>query len=186
MKRIAVLALLLCTQAAAAAQVLDVQVDRDGDRYHIDLKAHLDVPAARAYSVFSDYRNLPAINPAVRSATVLGADDDGVTRLATEVHLCVAFFCHDLKQVQDMRRIHDGDATGLSAQVLPQLSDLRYGRAEWRMRPCDGGTCLHFSAELEPGFWVPPLLGPWLIERKLRAQAITTSEGIERLAAQAP
>lgn len=186
MKHVLALTLLLCAQATAAAEVQQVSVSRDGARYHVDMQARLDVPAARAYAVFSDYRNLPLINPAVRSAKVLGTEPDGATRLATEVHLCVAFFCRELKQVQDMRAIQEGDSLGLSADVLPQLSDLRYGHAEWRMRSCDSGTCLHFSAEMEPDFWVPPLIGPWLIERKLRAQAITTSAGIERLATAAP
>jgi hypothetical protein len=180
-----VLALLLM-QAATAAEVQEVTVSRDGPRYHVDMRARLAVPAARAYAVFSDYRRLPLINPAVRSATVLGSEPDGDTRLATELHLCVAFFCRELKQVQDMRRFREGDALGLSADVLPQDSDLKFGHARWLMRPCGNGTCLDFSAELEPDFWVPPLIGPWLIEHKLRAQAITTSAGIERLAAQAP
>ena len=35
---------------------------------------------------------------------------------------------------------------------------------------------------MEPDFWVPPLIGPWVIKRTMREQAITTSEGIERLA----
>ena len=186
MKCITAIALLLCMHAAAAAEVQSVAVSREGDRYHVDLRARLDAPTEQAYAVFSDYRNLPAINPAVRSATVLGVNADGTTRLATEVHLCAAFFCRELKQVQDMHRIHEGDALGLNADVLPQLSDLRYGHAEWRMRPCAGGTCLHFSADLEPAFWVPPLIGPWLIQRKLGTQAITTSEGIERLALHHP
>ena len=31
---------------------------------------------------------------------------------------------------------------------------------------------------------VPPLVGPWLIKRTMHREAIVTSEGIERLAAQ--
>ena len=70
-------------------------------------------------------------------------------------------------------------------RVLPQMSDLRYGLARWRMSACADDrrrTCLEFKAELEPDFWVPPLIGPWLIQRKLHQEAIVTAEGIEKLA----
>ena len=40
-----------------------------------------------------------------------------------------------------------------------------------------------FRAEIEPAFWVPPVIGPYLIARELRAQARTTAEAIERLGA---
>ena len=39
-----------------------------------------------------------------------------------------------------------------------------------------------FDAEIEPAFWVPPLIGPYLIARELRRQAQVTAESIERLA----
>jgi hypothetical protein len=169
-----------------AAEVQQVTVTHTGPRYRIVMQTTLAALPERAQQVFSDYRKLPLINPAVISAQVLGENADGSQRLATELHMCFAFFCRDLKQVQDIHATRDGDSRGLSATVLPALSDLRYGQADWTLRPCGAGTCLGFTAELEPDFWVPPLIGPWLMERKLREEALTTSQGIERLAQATP
>jgi len=82
-----------------------------------------------------------------------------------------------------MRYAPRPDGGDLHAEVLPAQSDFSYGRADWQFRPAGTSTHLRFSAELEPAFWVPPLLGPWLVERSLREEAERTSAGIERLAA---
>lgn len=176
---------------AHAVQIDDLQVAQNGSRYRLHMLVRLDADPARAYAVFADHRNLPRINPAVRSAQVLPVpaplQDGSDERLRTELRVCVSWFCRTLVQVQDMRHEPAADGGTLGARVLPELSDLRYGRAHWRIWNCapQAPACLSFEAELDPRFWIPPVIGPWLMERKLRAEAIQTSQGIERLAREA-
>jgi hypothetical protein len=168
--------------AATAAQVQQVDVQRDGDRYRVEMDVLLNADAHRAYEVFSDSSQLPRINPAIQVAQPLiepGAD----RRLYTEVHLCIAVFCRTLHQVQDMGGGAQADGWLLTADVLPERSDLRYGHAEWHFAGAGTQTDLHLRLEVEPTFWVPPLFGPWLVGRMLREQAEITSAGIEKLAA---
>lgn len=168
---------------ARAVQVDSLEVTQNGARYRVTMKVKLDVPADRAYAVFTDYENLPRINPAVKQITLLPeSTSPDTSRLYTQMRLCFSFFCKTLEQVQDMRRIEQPPGGRLSASVLPERSDLRYGQADWSVRDCAPQACLDFSAELEPKFWIPPLIGPWVMERKLRQEAVQTSEGIERLA----
>ncbi|MEA2079826.1 MAG: hypothetical protein U9P00_08215, partial [Pseudomonadota bacterium] len=47
------------------------------------------------------------------------------------------------------------------------------------------GTRILMRSELAPDFWIPPLLGPWLIKRELRAEALQTMHNLERVAAEA-
>jgi hypothetical protein len=54
--------------------------------------------------------------------------------------------------------------------------------AQWEFRAVDQRTQLDFNAELEPAFWIPPFVGPWLVENSLREEAQRTSSGIEQLA----
>lgn len=138
----------------------------------------------RSFMVFSTYRNLPLINDAVERIELRDGATPPAQRLYTRVRVCVWLFCTHLDQVQDIRRVDRDQALGLHADVLPGSSNLRYGIADWRMQDCDGQTCLEFAAELEPDFWVPPLVGPWAIERAMRREAIQTAQGIERLAQQ--
>ncbi len=150
----------------------------------MELSARLNAPMDRSFAVFSDFRQLPQINDAIERIELREGATPPAQRLYTRVRVCVWLFCTHLDQVQDIVRTDDAESHGLHAQVLPALSNLRDGHADWRMRDCSGDTCLEFAAELEPDFWVPPLIGPWAIERAMRREAVQTAQGIERLARQ--
>ena len=180
MKRAGAHALLLAAAAAGAAEP-DVSVTRDGDLYSIHMQAQLGLAAATVHDTFARFENLPRINPAVEQVQRRPGPADA-TRLYTQVRVCVAFFCTRMHQVQDIRSTaHDG-SYDIDARVLPEQSDLKRGSAHWHIAPCGAGSCLDFAANLEPDFWVPPLIGPWLIQRKLKEEARVTVRGIERVA----
>lgn len=170
-----------CT-SASAAEVDSLQIERADPHYRMHLSVRLNSAPQASFGVFRDFANLPRINDAIELVQALPGAADGAQRLYTRVRVCIWYFCTHLDQVQDIVEVHDGDALGLDAQVLPALSNLRHGRARWRMRACGNQTCLEFDAELEPDFWVPPIIGPWAIERTMRNEALQTSQGIERLA----
>jgi hypothetical protein len=169
---------------AHAADIHSLTVTRDGARYHVEMDVQLQAPAAAAYGVFATPGLLPRINPAVKQVQVLERPNDEQARIYTEVRVCALLYCKNLHQVQDMRYAPRPDGGDLHAQVLPEQSDFTYGRADWSFRPAPAAanTLLHFSAELEPAFWIPPLIGPWLVQRSLRDEAQRTSAGIEQLA----
>jgi hypothetical protein len=167
-----------------AADIRHLDVTRVGDRYHVEMDVLLNADAQRAYKVFADTRRLPEINPAVQVARLLpepGAD----RRLYTEVHLCVSVFCHTLHQVQDLGGGPGSGGWLLTADVLPERSELSFGHAEWHFANEGTRTDLRLQLEVEPSFWVPPLLGSWIVQRMLSEQAAVTSAGIERLASAA-
>ncbi|MGH8446295.1 MAG: hypothetical protein ACREVL_13565 [Solimonas sp.] len=179
--------MLIAWAAPAAAETVEsIAVTHEDARYSIELRARLDAPVADAYTVFRDFNNLPRINDAVEEVSPLPSPTPGGERWRTTVRVCVSFFCSRLKQVQDVRSMQDDKGYRLDAIVVPALSNLRYGVAAWRLDGCgtppETQTCLWFKAELEPDFWIPPLLGPWLIQRTMQRQAQSTAHGIEALA----
>jgi hypothetical protein len=182
----AALSLLGAACATSAAEIQSLQVTRSGTRYHVDMEVRLQAPSAASYAVFAAPGNLPRINPAVRQVQLIEQHPDDQARIYTEVRVCALLYCKTLRQMQDMRYAARADGGDLHAEVLPARSDFSYGRADWQFRPAGAATQLHFSAELEPAFWVPPLIGPWLVERSLREEAERTSAGIERLATLTP
>lgn len=170
-----------CAVPAHAADIRQVDVTRDGDRYRVDMDVRLNVDARRAYEVFADPARLPQINPSVKVARLL-SEPDSNRRLYTEVQLCATVFCHTLHQVQDMGGGMRADGWLLTADVIPARSDLTYGHAEWHFASQGASTDLRLHLEVVPAFWVPPFFGPWLVQRMLREQAEVTCAGIERLA----
>lgn len=202
MKRcLAVLGLCAVPQLAAALQIQAITVGHEGARYRMDMRVTLAVPAARAYAVFADWTRLPELNPAVREvrklpqadpppgtapADWLGATPDLSQRIFTAVHVCVLLFCRTVHQVQDIDQRAVADGGWLRAVVVPALSDLRYGHAQWMFSGDAKQTELRASIQVEPDFWIPPVVGPALLASKMREEVETTSAGIERLAQQRP
>lgn len=162
------------------ASIIDhVEVVHAGKRYQVVMHARMQTDADRAYAVFTDFSRLKDVNTAIiRSDPIAGAPE-GAQRLHTQVRVCVLGICRVFDQVQDM---HKEPPENLHARVIPELSNLRFGRANWRIWDDGDYARLIFEAEVEPDFWVPPLIGPWLIKRKLEQEAEDTANGIERLA----
>lgn len=176
-----VLLLSALSLSSHAADIRQLDVSRDGERYRVDMDVRLNVDARRAYEVFADPALLPQINPSVKVSRLL-SEPDSNRRLYTEVRLCAAVFCHTLHQVQDMGGGAQADGWLLTADVIPARSELSYGHAEWHFASEGATTDLRLHLEVEPSFWVPPFFGPWLVQHMLREQAEVTCAGIERLA----
>ena len=58
--------------------------------------------------------------------------------------------------------------------------NMRSMRGEWRIGKTVSGILLEYSAELEPSFWVPPLIGPAVMRRDIAAQIGGVVREIER------
>ena len=174
--RLALAALALCMSASAPAVTIQrMQVERDDTHYTITADMQLAVSQQQAFRAASDYDRLPEFNPSIIESKRLPGD-----RLRSTVRLCVALIC---KQVEQVMRYRQMPPDAISMQVVPGAGDLKAGHADWRFSSEDGGaTRLIFEAEIEPDFWVPPLIGPYLIARELRRQARVTGQSIERLA----
>jgi hypothetical protein len=68
----------------------------------------------------------------------------------------------------------------------PDESDFTLSRERWHLVPEGEGTLLIYEFEMEPDFWVPPVIGPFLIMRALRAGAERAINRIEALAVAEP
>lgn len=173
MRVLALVGLGLATGGIPAATVESVEVAHPGERYTVSMRVQVGVSAADAFAVMTDFPALPEVNPNVVKAERLAGD-----RLRTVISMCIGFFCKRIRQVQS---VATEAGSRLAMRVVPEKSDLRFGEAEWRFEPLGTKRSrIVFHAELEPDFWVPPLVGPWIIQNKLEAQAVQTSKGIER------
>ncbi len=169
------LLLVLAAAWAEAATITAMEVVRDGARYTIHADMRLDVPRALAWRAATDYERLPEFNP-----SVVRMKEVGDNRLQGTLRLCVAFFC---KTIEQRLGVHEKPPRRLTMQAIPNRGDLRYGRFETTFSTASAtATRLVFKAQVQPDFWVPPLIGPWFIARALEQQARVTAESIERLA----
>lgn len=181
MTRWVALCLLACSPAVVAAEVRRVEVTYHRGEYHVEIDAVLDARAAAVYAVLTDYDRWAEINDLIKVSVVEEVVNPSTKLVRTVSEGCVLRFCKRVEQVQWMRT---SPQWRISAEVLPERSDLQSGWARTRLVEHSGRTLFHYEMALVPDFWVPPFIGPMIVRRKLRQQAIETAAAVEAAAAQ--
>jgi hypothetical protein len=169
----------LCATAVSAAQVDVATASYDYDVYHVEVDARVDAPLADVRRLLTDYNHLGRINPSIEVSEILLQRNPDDCRVRTVTKVCVWFYCKHIHQVQDVTEGTDGTVTAI---VLPGQSDFRYGYAHVHTWAENGGTRVLIRGDLQPDFWIPPLIGPWMIKRKLIDEALETIDNLERVA----
>jgi len=177
--------LLLFAVSAQAAEVSGVHVARNGARFLIDMHIAIDAPAPAVFRALQDYAAMARYNPDLRAVRVEPTLAAHRVRLFTTIHTCVLVFCKTMHQEQIMTAAASADGGTLDAELLPYGGDFKGGRGLWVVKPCPtarGVTCLDVRIELVPAFWVPPVIGPWVLRRKMDEEAHRTAYGLEQTA----
>jgi hypothetical protein len=172
MRSVVLLSCLCVAPSAVAADFYSLSVSRDGD-------AHLAAPPSAVYAVLTDYEHLTRISSAVQKSRVVDKLADGAVLVYTDTHACVLFFC---KHILETQRYTHPDPEDIVSEVVPEQSNLKSGRTVWHVEAEQDGTRLHWEMTAVPDFWVPPFIGPSLVQRGLRSQGTRSVEGIEKLA----
>jgi hypothetical protein len=175
--------LLLFAVSAQAAEISGVRVARNGARFLIDMHIAIDSPAPAVFRALQDYAAMARYNPDLRAVRVELTPAHRV-RLFTTIHTCVLVFCKTMHEEQIMTATASADGGTLDAELL-RYRDFKGGRGLWVVKPCPtapGVACLDVRIELVPAFWVPPVLGPWVIRRKMDEEARRTGYGLEQTA----
>jgi len=171
--------LLLSPGSATAGEILAASVTHAAGRYDIAIRARIDAPSDVVYRAITDYANLAVINPDIEASELLETSAANISRVRTVIRVCILLFC---KQVEQLQSVTYPDADTIEAEIIPEGSDFRSGFARWRLSsPTAATTELQFTETFEPDFWVPPVIGPWLIERKLVREVTETAAYIEAL-----
>lgn len=178
-------ALLLFAVSAQAAEVSGVQVKRDGPRFLIGMHIVIDAPAPAVFRALQDYSSMAHNNPDLRAVRIEPTSAPNRVRLFMTVHTCVLIFCKTMHQAQIMTATASADGGTLDAELLPHGGAFKRGHGRWAVKPCPRTpalSCLDVSIELVPAFWVPPVIGPWVISRKMYSEARLTGDGLEKTA----
>jgi len=178
MRRAWVFILLLgAANPALAGEFLTETVSTEDGTYYLNVTAILHAPYLPVYSMLTSYENRADFCPDITESTLLEQHlQSAVVR--TVIEDCVAFYCQKIINTEQVTEPEPGH---IEAKTIPEKSNLRYGRARWRIFPVEGGTEVIMSAAFQPAFWVPPLIGPSVIRARLQAQAEAAINNIERL-----
>ena len=148
--------------------------------YNLDFDVTIDGRVDVVYAIVTDYDRLKEISDIFVETDLIDSPDTKNKRRRLVSRGCILFFCYDATMVEDVQEI---DNTIILTTVLPEQSDFKYGKSRWEVTAVDEDhSRIQFSYEIQPDFWVPPVIGPFIIKRKLLAEAIETIARIEALA----
>ena len=171
--------LFLQSFALRSAELQDVQVDLRNERYFLNSTVYFDVSPQALYDVVSDFDQFEKFTSAIVESRNTGPDERGRPGFYARMECCVLLFCKSF--------IRNGylllsPIVQIVAIANPEEGDFKFSRERWQLFPDGDGTIMIYDFELEPAFWVPPVIGPFYIQRALRGGAERAVNRIEALA----
>jgi hypothetical protein len=164
------------------ATVDRLTVSKHQDTYEIEFDAEVKAPAEGVYRVLSDPMLLSRLSPTITSVRIEQTENGAPKRVRYVMRGCFLFFC---KEVVEVDEIIESNEHTISARIVPGQSDFKGGSYVWRLTTAGDRTLLSYHAKRTPDFWIPPLIGPWIMERIIRTHAETSVERMETLAVEA-
>ena len=163
----------------SAAEMRSIDVQFEDGYYTLVSVVWFDAGLRPMFDVFSSWDLSVQFSGAVVEARDLEADELGRPGFFVVNRGCVVFFCKSLTR-QGYVEIEEQRA--LRAFADPALSDFKVSNEAWEFAEENGGTVVKYTLSMQPDFWVPPAIGPYLIKRKLKADGSQALNRIEDIA----
>ena len=170
--------LIFICASANGVEVLNVQVNADGKRYHLLGESIIQATPEFIFDTLMDYDNFYHLAGGIAETRFIESENSGELLGYTRIDSCVLFFC---KSVEKVETIHATAFSEISTEVIPERSDFVFNKSRWLIEYSDEGTRVTYEAELQPDFWMPPLITKWAIKYKLRKSAELIGLRIEYL-----
>lgn len=162
---------------ANCAEILSSNAKYENDRFFISVDSRLDIPAKSAFKILTDYENITILSPKIINSRVISSKKT-TTVVRTVVRGCVLFFCKKMTNTQTTTI----GQNRIESVTIPEMSDFLYGKMEWTIRKDGEKTIINYKAEIEPDFFIPPLIGSYFITSSMKEEAETLAKRIEEVA----
>lgn len=171
--------LLFACSSVSAAELRSIQVEHADGEYSVVSVAWFDAGIEETFEVFRRWDLSEQFSSAIVESRDLPPDERGRPGFYSRAHGCIVFFCRSLVRQGFVEFVENRE---LRAYVDPALSDFEFSLETWRFSEDDGGTRVRYELHMDPKFWVPPAIGPYLLKRKLRTASGDALDRIERVA----
>ena len=160
------LGVLLAAMPAAAMDLETVEFSDSDGGYVLTMSARLDASVDRVFAILTDYGRLAELHDTILESRVIAEPAAGTTDVYTRIRGCVMLFCRELQRTERVRTLAP---EFVEAVILPETGDFDAGVVRWDLRGLPGGrTHVDYVAEVQPRFWVPPVVGKRLLSKAMR------------------
>jgi hypothetical protein len=166
---------------AAAATIDELDVIRERGRYSLEANARLEATPESIYAVLTDFDDnaYARISRAYKESRYLEPAADGTPLVYTRMEGCMLWHCMTIERTE---RLETDAPRWIKSTALPEGSNFKHATSEWVLEPDGDGTKMNYKIEMEPDFFVPPIIGPWYLKRTLSQGGLRAVTRIERLA----
>lgn len=177
-------AVLMCWPAtpASAMQVIAAAVSHSEDAYDVSFTVEIEAEPDQVWRIVTDFANLARLSPTiVESKLLTPGTRGGAARVQVVLRPCVwSIFC------KTIRKVTDATLEGRSVEhvTVAEMSDFHSARERMRVEPAArrGHSRVSYHASLVPKFFVPPLVGPYVIRKQILKDLALTATRVEALA----
>ena len=177
--RPAAIVLLFAAGVVNSADLREVTVEKEDKRYRLTSETRFEASVQDLYRVLTDYDLFTQISSVFVESRNIKAGKNGKPRYFTRMEGCILLFCKSFVRVGELTLTPESE---IIAHADPNESDFEFSRERWILKPDGDGAILIYDFELEPSFWVPPVIGPFVMKRVLRAGGTDAVDRIEALA----
>jgi hypothetical protein len=182
LRTVAAAAALLAASALAAAATIDaLDVVRRHGVYSLEANVRLDATPESIYAVLTDFDEnaYSRISRVYKESRYLEPAADGTPIVYTRMEGCALWHCMTLERTE---RLTTDAPRYIKSVALPEGSNFKHAMSEWLLERDGDGTRMRYRLEMEPDFFVPPIIGPWYFKRTLSQGGLRAVGRIERLA----
>ena len=162
-----------------AAEIRNLEVHEHQGSYSVSFEALLDAPHESIYAIIADPARWPQLTHIVTASKVVGELSDDRRKVRVTFHDCILIFCQTIHKHEALQTTADGNIDTLA---IPEQSDFSYAHEHWQISAKDQGTRILYHAEMTPSFYVPPLVGAYILKAKIRSLLLHVTANLETLA----
>jgi ribosome-associated toxin RatA of RatAB toxin-antitoxin module len=159
---------------AVNAADMQINFDRDGDLIKIDGHLLLPYPPKLVFEVLTDYEHMYLYVPDMTSSRIVGREENKL-RVEQKGKSGIGPFKFKFEVVRDVELTPPTELT--STLVSGNFKSMRTSTT---IKAEGDKTRLDYFADMEPDFWVPPILGSAIMKRQLRRQFEAFTDELEK------
>ena len=174
--RSTVLVLLLIPAFCFGAELRSVTLEKRDGIFFATSEVWIDAPRPHVYEVLADWNHAGNFSSAIVESRNIDRDEQGRPGFYIMNKGCVLFYCVTVERQGYVERSPQGL---VRAVADAEKSDFHISDERWYIDPENQGTRVRYEMEMKPKFWIPPVIGPYMIKRKIGRKGFEVLERIE-------
>lgn len=171
------LLLLAAPLITEAAELRSVTFEKRDGLYYATSEVWLDAERRKIFDVLSDWDISTQFSSLIVESRNVEADEQGRAGFYMKNKGCVLFFCRTFERYG---YVENEQNELIRAIAIAEKSDFELSDERWYLDDDGDGTRIRYEMKMKPKFWIPPIVGPYAIKKKIRKDGLEALERIER------